>query len=275
MPMVLLRSGYRSAQLLNPHVRFMLRQKTKIAFLVFSIAALTLPFISFAADPATPAPTATSNPNNQPIGINGFNPTHAVTKLICADTDKLSACLPKIYDFVFLAAGIAAILLLIFYGYNYMSAGGNGKQLGEARKQLQNLGYGVLLLLMSFVILQFLNPSFTDLKETPLDIPVNGLDINAHDITAPAVITINPKNDTQVTGTVEIAVTATDNVKVTKVTFLVDDKAVGEVTDGVFKLPWNTATVTEGAHHIITKAYDAAGNVATAASITVTVKHAR
>jgi len=72
-----------------------------------------------------------------------------------------------------------------------------------------------------------------------------------------------------------LAGTAADNVGVVGVQFKVDGTNVGgEDTSAPYAATWNSATVPNGAHTVTAVARDAAGNVTTSASVSVTVSNA-
>lgn len=91
----------------------------------------------------------------------------------------------------------------------------------------------------------------------------------ATDVTSPSVSITSPHNGDTVSGISKITVSATDNVGVVKVEFYLDGKLSGTLTAPPYTFSWNTRKAASGAHVIGAKAYDAAGNVGTAASITV------
>jgi hypothetical protein len=96
----------------------------------------------------------------------------------------------------------------------------------------------------------------------------------AVDTTPPTVSITAPTTGSSITaGTVvNINATASDNVGVTKVDFLVDGTLKTTVTQpGPYTYPWNTTGVTSGTHTLTTKAYDAAGNSTTSSAVSVTV----
>ena len=84
----------------------------------------------------------------------------------------------------------------------------------------------------------------------------------------------SPTNGATVSGTINQAVNATDNVGVTKVEFLRDGVVYGQDTTSPFTASLDTTTVTNGAHTLGARAYDAAGNVGNATNATVTVSNA-
>ena len=88
----------------------------------------------------------------------------------------------------------------------------------------------------------------------------------------PPVATVNsPTNGTTVSGTTTITASATDNVGVTKLEIYVDGTLLSSATTSQTTASWNTAAVANGTHSIAAKAYDAAGNVGTSPSVSVTV----
>ena len=73
--------------------------------------------------------------------------------------------------------------------------------------------------------------------------------------------------------TVTLTVTATDNVGVTAVRFLVDGVLLGTVNTAPYSIDWDTSGETEGDHTVTAAADDAAGNTATSAAATFTVQN--
>ena len=68
---------------------------------------------------------------------------------------------------------------------------------------------------------------------------------------------------------VSVYVNATDNVGVVKVELYVDGKLNSTSTSAPFTTKWNARKAASGAHTLQCKAYDAAGNVGTSATVTV------
>jgi hypothetical protein len=94
----------------------------------------------------------------------------------------------------------------------------------------------------------------------------------SNDGTAPTVAVTAPAGGAVVSGTVALAATASDNVGVVGVQFLVDGVAVG-AEDGTapYGASWVSTAVANGSHVITARARDAAGHVADSAAVTVTV----
>jgi hypothetical protein len=93
----------------------------------------------------------------------------------------------------------------------------------------------------------------------------------ANDTTAPTVSMTAPANGASLTGTVTVSATATDNVAVTGVQFLLDGASLGtEDTVAPYSISWNTTAVQPGTHTLSARARDAAGNLTTSAAATIT-----
>lgn len=92
------------------------------------------------------------------------------------------------------------------------------------------------------------------------------------DTVPPTVRLTSPAPDAVVGGIVPLVATATDDVGVVGVQFVVDGSAAGaESTQPPYQLNWNTVTVPNGVHSLAAIARDAAGNTQTAFSVNVTV----
>ena len=74
-----------------------------------------------------------------------------------------------------------------------------------------------------------------------------------------------------VAGTVTLSATASDNVGVDHVDFLVDGNIVGTVKSTPYTFAWNSATVPDGSHVITARAVDLPGNTTTSSPVTVKV----
>jgi hypothetical protein len=96
----------------------------------------------------------------------------------------------------------------------------------------------------------------------------------AADVTAPTVGVTSPTAGTTVSGTINLAASASDDVGVAGVQFYVDGVAFGSPdTAAPYSVSWNSATAANGQHTVTARAYDAAGNTTTSAGVTVTVSN--
>jgi hypothetical protein len=103
------------------------------------------------------------------------------------------------------------------------------------------------------------------------------------DTTAPTVALIAPTSGAAISGKIDVKATASDNVGVTGVQFLLDGNPIGpEVTTPltetggtaagkVYSVSWDASKVPNGSHALTARAHDAANNPATSAQINVTV----
>jgi len=91
--------------------------------------------------------------------------------------------------------------------------------------------------------------------------------------TEPPVVTLLNLSEGQVlTGSVTLQATATDNVGVVGVQFLLNASPLGpEVTNAPWELSWDTTTTAPGTYVVSAQARDAAGNTGNAPAITVVV----
>jgi hypothetical protein len=97
----------------------------------------------------------------------------------------------------------------------------------------------------------------------------------ARDTTAPVVTITAPVSGSTATGSITAIATATDDVAVSSVRFLVGGTVVGNAVaagGNTWKLTVNTAGLPKGSYRVVATASDAAGNVGTSAPVTVTVK---
>ncbi|MGH9885959.1 MAG: Ig-like domain-containing protein, partial [bacterium] len=96
----------------------------------------------------------------------------------------------------------------------------------------------------------------------------------APDTTPPTTSITAPANGATVSGTVNVTASASDNVAVTKVEFYVDGALHTTDTTSPYSASWVTTGLTNGSSHTLSsKAYDAALNTGTSATVTVTVNN--
>ncbi|MDI6820666.1 MAG: Ig-like domain-containing protein [Patescibacteria group bacterium] len=91
------------------------------------------------------------------------------------------------------------------------------------------------------------------------------------DILPPLVSFISPQNNSYVSGTVAISVSATDNVRVYKVEFYRNNVIVGTDFSAPYSILWNTKSFFAGQYTLSAKAYDATGNVGVATPVMVII----
>lgn len=94
---------------------------------------------------------------------------------------------------------------------------------------------------------------------------------SSSDSTAPTVSVTSPTAGQSVSGTITATATASDNVGVTGVQFLIDGQAYGaEDATAPYSVSVNTGALSAGTHTIAARARDAAGNTRTSATVSFT-----
>ena len=91
------------------------------------------------------------------------------------------------------------------------------------------------------------------------------------DTTPPSVSIGSPATGAMLTGTVTLSATASDNVGVASVQFMLDGAPLGKtLTSAPYSMAWDSGTVAAGKHTLSAIARDAAGNTGTATSVAIT-----
>ncbi|WP_225413589.1 M20/M25/M40 family metallo-hydrolase [Stigmatella hybrida] len=93
------------------------------------------------------------------------------------------------------------------------------------------------------------------------------------DIQAPTVALTGPSTAAPLSGPVTLTATASDNVGVTRVDFLVDGAVKGSDTTAPYSFVWDTATVLNGTHTLSVQAVDARQNAGTGTPVSVVVNN--
>jgi len=91
------------------------------------------------------------------------------------------------------------------------------------------------------------------------------------DATPPSVTLTAPANGATVGGTVTLAATATDNVEVDHVDFLVNGTVVGTDSTSPYSVNWNSAAILDGVATVTARAIDTSNNSAVSAGASTTV----
>lgn len=91
------------------------------------------------------------------------------------------------------------------------------------------------------------------------------------DTQAPSVAMTSPGASSTVSGTVSVAVNATDNVGVAKVELRVNGALVATDTSAPYTFAWNSANTANGMASLTATAFDTAGNAGTTAALQVNV----
>lgn len=93
---------------------------------------------------------------------------------------------------------------------------------------------------------------------------------NTNDTTAPSVVITSPANGTRIGAKLNVSVSASDNIGVTKVELYMDGVLMGTDTAAGYSFSLNPKRISSGTHSLVAKAYDAAGNVASSTTVSFT-----
>ena len=87
----------------------------------------------------------------------------------------------------------------------------------------------------------------------------------------PSCKLLSPVNDEKVSGVIIISANASDDKKVVKVEFLVNNKVIGSDTSTPYSITWDTTSVPDGIHNLTGKAYDERGAIGLSPKVRVLV----
>ena len=92
------------------------------------------------------------------------------------------------------------------------------------------------------------------------------------DTIAPTTAVTNPKNGASIANTrsVSVTVASSDNIRVTKAELYINGRLTASSTSGNLTFSWNTSKLARGTYQLQSKAFDAAGNSASSAVVSVT-----
>lgn len=93
------------------------------------------------------------------------------------------------------------------------------------------------------------------------------------DTTPPTTSITSPAGGATLSGTASLTASASDNVGVARVEFYAGTSLLGTATASPYSISWNTTTVANGTYALTARAYDAANNLGTSATVTVTVNN--
>lgn len=66
-----------------------------------------------------------------------------------------------LYSAIVVLSGLAAFIMFLWGGFQYLTSTGNPAQISDAKDRIQKAGLGLILILGSFLIIQFINPELT------------------------------------------------------------------------------------------------------------------
>lgn len=95
--------------------------------------------------------------------------------------------------------------------------------------------------------------------------------VKIQEMVSPKTSITAPFSNASVSGIVAVSVNASDNVAVTKVEYCVNGVVQGSTSSPPYVFSWNSASLSSGNYTLMTKAYDAAGNVGQSSDVVVKV----
>tara|TARA_Y100000310_G_scaffold304864_1_gene344462 strand:- start:368 stop:1153 length:786 start_codon:yes stop_codon:yes gene_type:complete len=140
----------------------------KKIILSFSILIFSATPVGASADaPSGDAPKANSASANTPKNgvvqlrenLGNFGNQ---TGLGAKDDDDLKGKIASIINIVLGFLGIVALVMIIFAGFKWMTAGGNEETVKEARGNIKNAVIGVAVVFMSFIVVNFVVLQLSD-----------------------------------------------------------------------------------------------------------------
>ena len=127
------------------------RLMKKILALIFLISFLVLPNISLAVD-------CNGSDNRLNLCYPSFQNFSLTLDM------PLNEIVAWFYYFIIGVAGLAAFVMLVTGGVKYLTSAGNPSAIGDAKDQIKSALLGLLIILMSWLILQVINPDLTVLN---------------------------------------------------------------------------------------------------------------
>jgi len=127
------------------------RLMKKILALIFLISFLVLPNISLAVDC-----------NGSDNRLNLCYPSFQNFSLTLGM--PLNQIVAWFYYFIIGVAGLAAFVMLVWGGFQYLTSAGNPTAIGDAKDRIKSALLGLLIILISWLILQVINPELTILR---------------------------------------------------------------------------------------------------------------
>ena len=78
---------------------------------------------------------------------------------------SLAGIIAWFYYFIVWIAGLAAFVMIVWGGFQYLTSAGNPAQMADAMDRIKSAVLGLVLVLASVLILQIISPEFTILIE--------------------------------------------------------------------------------------------------------------
>ncbi|OQX00987.1 hypothetical protein BWK69_00245 [Candidatus Parcubacteria bacterium A4] len=129
----------------------------KYLLLIFLFTLLTFPVFSF----ADTCPDGTTKPTNG-ICLNVNYP--AVNGVDLNEDQNLNQIAVWFYYFIIYVSGIAAFVSFVWAGFDWLTSAGNTSKIRDAKKRIEGSLLGLAIILMSYIIIQVINPELVIFK---------------------------------------------------------------------------------------------------------------
>ena len=140
----------------NAVFMFLNSKTQKIILKIFCITAfliVSLPLHTFADTAPTNTPTNTPASNAPVTGNYGLTEATEGTGLVNTSlSERVGTFISAVVGFV----GVIFLLLMVYGGLTWMTAGGNEEKIGKAKKIIVNSVIGIILVMLSYAIVQFI-----------------------------------------------------------------------------------------------------------------------
>lgn len=142
--------------------------KFSIIIIVFGLAAVLVnPFLVYAqqspnTDAQTQVNSGSANLPTYNAGVDQSIKDYLCTPSEPADGHDLERCVNRLYKFSISVGSIVVVFFVVLAGYMYITGGETGK--GKGKAMLLNALTGLGVILISYVLLYFINPSLVVIK---------------------------------------------------------------------------------------------------------------
>lgn len=146
---------------------------SKFVIILACLVSLLNPLLVFAQDKKTDTAQTTAGSKNFDIGLNYQGVDGSIKDYLCtpsepADGKDLERCVGRLFRFGITAGALVLVFFVVMAGYLYMFSGESGKT--KAKLYLKNSLTGMAVLLSSYLLLNFINPSLVMFK--PIQPPI-------------------------------------------------------------------------------------------------------
>lgn len=111
---------------------------------------------------------AQSRVDLDPITFRPSIPIGSFAGDIPVDADLLPRYISAFYTYFLAVVGIIAVVMIMYGGFRWITAGGNPSRIGAAKEIIQSAIIGLILALTSRLILQTINPELVSLRISPI-----------------------------------------------------------------------------------------------------------